>query len=139
MRFLNSGFVNPFGGSLLSRQIPIAINVSSAMMMMTDPELVITYVNPSLMRTLRAAESDLRKDLLSFSADTLVGTSIDQFHKNASHQRGMLKQLNRVHRAEIRVGGRYYALTITPLDDGRGHREGFLTEWLDNTEKRMTE
>ena len=105
----------------------------SANLMLADAELNITYVNPAVQRMLLGIEADLRRDLPQFDARALIGTNIDQFHKNAQHQRRMLRDLQGHHQAQILVGGRTLNLSIAPLNDKAGLRLGYCVEWLDVT------
>lgn len=107
-----------------------ALEVLGANVMVADADLVITYMNPAVKRLLREAEAEIRRDLPNFDASSLVGKSIDVFHKNPSHQRRMLDNLRGSHKASIRVGGRAFDLSITTLMDG-DRRTGFVVEWAD--------
>jgi PAS domain S-box-containing protein len=107
-----------------------ALNALGANVMIADNALNITYLNPSAMTLMRDAESDLRKELPRFSVDTLIGSNIDVFHKNPSHQRTMLGGLDRPHNATIRVGPRVFDLLVSPLVVNR-NRVGFVVEWAD--------
>lgn len=71
--------------------------------MVADPDLNIIYVNPSAMALMREAEAELKRELPRFDTRTLIGSNIDIFHKNPSHQRGMLAALSKPHAATIRV------------------------------------
>jgi methyl-accepting chemotaxis protein len=107
--------------------------------MIADQHLNITYVNPSLAAMLQTAEADIRKDLPAFSARDIIGRNIDEFHKNPAHQRGALAGLTGTHRAQIKIGGRSFALTVTPLFDTRRKRVGSVVEWVDRTEQVTVE
>jgi methyl-accepting chemotaxis protein len=69
----------------------------------------------------------------SFSAERLVGESIDQFHVRPEHQSTLLANLRGVHRAQIRVGGHDFRLVATPIFDGEGQRMGTTVDWDDCT------
>jgi methyl-accepting chemotaxis protein len=103
--------------------------------MIADANFTISYVNPALAAMLQGAEADIRKDLPSFSARNIVGRNIDEFHKNPAHQRGAVSGLTSTHRAQIHVGGRSFALTVTPLFDSRRQRIGSVVEWVDRTDQ----
>lgn len=107
----------------------IATDSLTANVMVADADLNITYVNDAVVAFLKEAEADIQKDLPRFSVAALVGSNIDIFHKNPAHQRQMLAHLDRVHRATIRVGGRAFDLTATPLKDKKGQRLGTAVEW----------
>ncbi|MCB1446992.1 MAG: PAS domain-containing protein [Rhizobiaceae bacterium] len=107
-----------------------AIDMITANIMIADAGLNIIYMNPATRDLLQEAESDLKKELPRFSMSTLIGSNIDIFHKNPSHQRNMLAALKTQHKATIRVGQRIFDLIVTPLK----HREqvtGFVVEWAD--------
>jgi PAS domain S-box-containing protein len=107
-----------------------AIDALGTNVMMADDDLTITYANPSVMALLREAEADLRRELPRFSMATLIGSNIDVFHKDPSHQRRMLAAMDKPHAATISVGGRQFDLRVSPLRAG-GKRQGFVVEWAD--------
>jgi methyl-accepting chemotaxis protein len=109
----------------------LAAKAVRANIMVSNTDLDIVYMNDSVTSLLREAESDLRKELPNFNVDTLVGTNIDGFHKNPSHQRQMLKHLSSVHRATIQIGPRSFDLIATPLSHADGSRAGVVVEWAD--------
>ncbi|MBR0718018.1 PAS domain-containing methyl-accepting chemotaxis protein [Bradyrhizobium liaoningense] len=109
----------------------LAAKVVDANIMIADENLNIVYVNDAVKRLLREAEADLKKELPKFSVDNLVGTNIDVFHKNPSHQRRMLEALNAKHRATISVGKWSFDLVATPLKHPDGKRAGTVVEWAD--------
>jgi methyl-accepting chemotaxis protein len=109
----------------------LATDAISANVMVADDKFDIVYMNAAVTELLRDAEADLKTDLPKFNVNTLIGTSIDVFHKNPAHQRRLLDGLNSVHRATIRVGGHSFDLIATPLNDGNGRRVGTVVEWVD--------
>ena len=111
-----------------------ALDVCQANVMMADADLNIVYLNDSVKEMLSAAETDIQKDLPNFNVSSLMGFNVDGFHKNPSHQRGMLKNLKEVYRTEIKVGGRAFSLVATPVFD-KGERLGTVVEWNDRTEE----
>ena len=107
-------------------------NVSSSVMM-ADPELNIIYMNKTVQQLFNDAESDIRKDLPDFNAAALLGSNIDQFHKNPAHQRKMLEALSTTHSSEIKIGGRTLRVVANPVIDEEGVRLGTAVEWTDRT------
>lgn len=101
--------------------------------MLADAAFNIVYGNASLTDMLRRAEMDIRKDLPNFNAGKIIGTNIDSFHKNPSHQRGMLSNLKSTHKAQLKVGGRTFDLIVNPIDDDNKVRLGYVVEWKDRT------
>ena len=113
-----------------------SIQILQARVMVADENLKITYLNQSLVQFLEAAEPELKTTLPSFSVKSLVGSSIDQFHKNPSHQRKMLAELRQPHKAVIQVGGRIFDLIVTPLHSGK-KTTGYVVEWADAKERLL--
>lgn len=113
-----------------------ALHALSANVMVADQSLVIRYMNPAVRGLLQEAEAELQRDLPGFSVAGLIGSSIDVFHRNPSHQRTMLAALRQKHSATIRVGGRVFDLLVTPLEEA-GERIGFAVEWADARERLL--
>ena len=111
-----------------------ALKVLRAKVMLADADLNITYMNEALLDLMREAQDDIRKDLPRFSADELIGSNIDVFHKSPSHQRAMLARLDGPHNATIAVGGRNFDLAVMPIIAGNT-RHGFVVEWIDAEER----
>lgn len=107
-----------------------ALNALRANVMMADANLNITYMNDAALSLMQEAEADLRAELPRFSVATLIGSNIDVFHKNPSHQRAMLARLEKPHSATIWVGKRAFDLLVSPLHV-QGRRAGFVVEWAD--------
>ena len=95
------------------------LNALRTNVMLADAKLNITYLNPAFDRLLREAEPELKRELSRFNVDSLIGSNIDIFHKNPSHQRNMLAALQHAHSATIKVGGRAFDLLVTPLREGK--------------------
>ncbi|MGQ3046546.1 MAG: methyl-accepting chemotaxis protein [Niveispirillum sp.] len=111
-----------------------AMDLVRANIMIANADLVITYVNPSLQGFLSEAEADLRKELPRFSMASLIGSNIDIFHKNPTHQRTMLSALTRAHEATIKVGTRMFDLLVSPITTN-GVRSGYVVEWANAAER----
>jgi methyl-accepting chemotaxis protein len=114
-------------------RIKIGLDNVATNVMVADRDLNIIYMNKAIVGMFQKAEADLRKDLPKFEAAKLMGQNIDIFHKNPAHQRGMLEKLVSTHRATIKVGGRTFSLTVTPVLNERNERLGTAVEWVDRT------
>lgn len=112
-----------------------ALDVTSACMMVADRENNVAYINEALTQMFRAAESDIRKNFPSFDTSRLLGMSMDRFHRNPNHQKGMVAALRSPHTSDIRIGPRYFKLHVTPIFDDEGNRSCTVVEWVDNTAK----
>jgi methyl-accepting chemotaxis protein len=113
-------------------RIKQGLDVVATNVMIADIDLNVVYVNDSIKGMLAEAEADIRKDIPSFSAKTVVGTNIDTFHKNPSYQRGVLSRLDRQHQTQLRIGGRTFSLILNPIHQD-GKKTGFVVEWKDMT------
>lgn len=104
----------------------------TAMFMLCDPDLIITYANPAVVEMLSQYEGKLRELFPGFDLNNIVGTCIDVFHKNPSHQRRLLADLNSLpYRTEISVAGLEFGLTLIALLDDDGNYIGNAVEWTD--------
>jgi methyl-accepting chemotaxis protein len=111
-----------------------ALDTSSTNIMLADADYNIIYGNRSLLRLLQEQEHEIRKDLPRFDAKRILGSNIDQFHKNPAHQRGMLAKLSATHVAKLTLGARRFDLVISPVLV-EGQRTGTIVEWTDRTEE----
>ncbi|ARQ13169.1 methyl-accepting chemotaxis protein (plasmid) [Rhizobium etli] len=123
-----------FGNAAVSRMQSQSLKSITANIMIADANLNIRYMNDAVTTLLKEAESDLKKELPRFDFAKLVGSNIDIFHKNPSHQRNMLAALKTQHRATIWVGHRAFDLIVTPLINGR-KTTGFVVEWTNAKER----
>lgn len=110
----------------------IAIQSLSARVMIIDNDLQIVSANSAVLSFLKTVESDIRRDLPSFSADNLIGVNIDSFHKNPAHQRKMIAEMRATYETSIRLGGHVFDLRATPLLSTAGERVGTAMEWFDS-------
>jgi methyl-accepting chemotaxis protein len=114
-----------------------AVAAVTTAVMMVDRNLVITYANESTNRLLKRRESEIRKVFPRFEAAALIGTCIDDFHKNPSHQRRMLNDpANLPHSADIHVGNLTFSIKVSAIRDAKGDYVGNTLEWDDVTEQR---
>ena len=111
-----------------------ALKICDTNVMMADVDCNISYLNDSVLTMLKEVEPELRKELPAFNSNQLLGTNIDVFHKNPSHQRNMLASLNQVYRTEINVGELTFGLIATPVVSDEGTRLGTVVEWENKTE-----
>lgn len=114
-------------------RVKIALDNVSTGVMIADANRTVIYANNAVMKLLSEAESDIRKDLPSFTTSTVVGSSIDQFHKQPQHQASMLAKLTTTQTANFTVGGRHMRVTASPVLGEKGDRLGAVAEWTDRT------
>ena len=86
---------------------------------------VINYMNETSKRTLRPLEQHL-----PCRVDELVGQCVDIFHKNPSHQRGLLSNpANLPHQAMIEVGNEKLDLRVSAINDQQGNYLAPMLVW----------
>ncbi|MDP5207946.1 methyl-accepting chemotaxis protein, partial [Alishewanella sp. SMS9] len=78
-------------------------------------------------------ESAIQTTIPVFSAASVVGTNIDVFHKNPSHQRKMLSALEQPYTAILRFAEYTLELIITPVFNQDNQRTATIVEWKDIT------
>ncbi|WP_169569006.1 methyl-accepting chemotaxis protein [Sneathiella limimaris] len=120
-------------------RIKSALDNCTTNMMVSDADYNIVYINDTMRDMLIGNEDAMKKDLPSFDASKIIGTNIDSFHKNPSHQRGMLDKLTSSFETSITIGGRFYDLIASPVMDDEGERIGTVVEWADVTAERNIE
>jgi methyl-accepting chemotaxis protein len=108
----------------LSENSPINI-------ILANTDLVITYLNPASVNTLKTLEH-----LLPCAVGEIVGKSIDVFHRNPSHQRKLLGDpRNLPHRAMIALGDETLDLLVSPVYDDNKEYLGPMVTWDVATER----
>jgi len=110
------------------------LDVVETNVMVADADLNIVYVNRSILKMLKAAEDEIRKDIPAFNADRLIGQNIDLFHKNPAHQRRLLAELDRQYTTRLNIGNRSFSLVLNPIKQSGGHL-GTVVEWKDITKQ----
>jgi methyl-accepting chemotaxis protein len=103
---------------------------SSGAMMVIDRDLKVQYVNEATKTLFRDNAAAFRAAFPNFNPENIVGSCIDAFHKNPSHQRQMLSDPSRLpHRADISVGDLKFALNISAVMDAKRNYVGNVLQW----------
>ncbi|MCE2572851.1 methyl-accepting chemotaxis protein [Motilimonas eburnea] len=116
-----------------------ALDTTTTNVMIADADRKIIYMNKSVEAMLRDAEADLRAVLPHFSVEKILGSNMDVFHKNPSHQMNLLAKLTKTYTSNIVVGKRHFRLVANPIFDKEGERLGSVVEWLDRTQEVQVE
>ncbi len=114
-------------------RIKVALDNVSSSVMMADTERRILYMNRAAQALFAEAEEDIRKELPDFQASRLLGTCIDNFHRNPAHQAGLLEQLRERHSSEMKIGGRTMRIVANPVTNDAGERLGTAVEWTERS------
>ncbi len=116
-----------------SERIKTALDVAEANVMMADYNNDIIYVNNATHKMFSEIETELRETLPEFDVNNLLGSNIDQFHRNPAHQQNMLKNLKSTYTATMPVGSLTMMITATPVFDDEDKRLGTVVEWKNLT------
>ncbi|NBO21123.1 MAG: methyl-accepting chemotaxis protein, partial [Rhodobacteraceae bacterium] len=100
----------------------------------SDADMVVRYVNRAAYDMFRPYEADIQRDLPDFSLSTMVGQSVDAFHKHPPHQRRIVGAMTGAMDGRLSVGGRHYHFFATPMWDENRALGGAIIEWKDETD-----
>ncbi len=120
-------------------RLKMALDSISVNVMVADVERNIIYMNPAVLNMLQLAEADIRLAIAHFDSTKLLGTNIDQFHKNPDYQKELLAQLCGTHISEIHISGRTFRLVSNAIIYDQGQKLGTVVEWLDRTAEVIVE
>jgi len=120
-------------------RVKIALDNVSTGVMIADNDRNIIYANREVINILGKAEAAISRQLLTFSINELVGTCMDGFHSNPSHQAEMLNALTGSYKANMMLGGRSMVVTANPVINEQGQRLGTVAEWHDRTDEVLAE
>ncbi len=110
---------------------------SSSAMMMVDRDFKVTYVNESTLKLLRDNAAAFRQIWPSFDPETIVGSCIDNFHKNPAHQRQILSDPSRLpYKTDITIGELKIELNVSAVYDAQRRYAGNVLQWEDVTQAR---
>jgi len=110
---------------------------SSAAMLLTDRDMVVTYMNPAMTALLRQNREVLRKQRLDFDPDMLIGDKIDRFAgQGAGAELRQLMQATgaATSRAIVSYGDIRISRNVSIIRDADGNGVGYVMEWSDVTE-----
>lgn len=114
-------------------RIKVALDNVTTNVMMADADLNVTYMNRAIVKMFSNGESQIKNQLSNFELKKLIGSNIDGFHKDPSHQRNLLANLTTTFRSSISIGGRFFDLIANPIISEKGERLGSVVEWSDVT------
>lgn len=116
-------------------RIQSALDSTTANVMMADQHHNIIYINDTLQKMLDSNEANFKQKLPNFDAKKLIGTCVDVFHEDPSHQRRILDNLAGTFASpDLNLGGTWVKIIANPVLDAEGNRIATVTEWLDRTE-----
>lgn len=120
--------------SIESQRIASALTHSDAMVMITDEDMNIVYVNQALEAGLTKVLPALQKLKPGVTVDGLIGLNADIFHHQPDVNRDSANKPRGADSAPIRLGDRRFALSITRILDHDGTLIGYGVTWHDRTD-----
>ena len=121
-------------------RIKAGLDAASTNVLICDRSYTIVYQNKKSYDTLKKLESQIRQFMPSFNADAIVGSNIDQYHKNPRHQRGLLDDPNNLpYRNEIQIGDLTLDLNAAAVLSDAGEYLGNVVEWADITAQKKAQ
>jgi len=115
-------------------RIKIALDQVSGNVMIADADLNIFYMNHAMNQFMHDVEDEFRTKLPDFKADALMGTCIDMFHANPSHQRNLLANLTGSYTSDdLKVGNCTVQVTANAVLNEAGERIATVAEWTDRS------
>jgi methyl-accepting chemotaxis protein len=116
-----------------STRVQRALDNASSCVMLADNNFHIIYMNQAIQSLFSKIESDIQTELPDFTASKVLGSNIDIFHTNPLQDKAFLENINSTFKTEIKIGSRYFNLSISPVLDEENARIGTVVEWLDRT------
>lgn len=120
-------------------RIKTALDSVNTNVMMADTDYNIIYMNDSLTKMMREKAPVFKTIFADFDPNNLIGTCIDRFHKDPSHQRAVLDNLVSTYKTEISLGENTFGLVANPVIDANGVRLGTTLEWADLTAEKAAQ
>ncbi len=116
----------------------MAVQSSSNACISVDKDLIITSYNAATEKLITDHLDTFKKALPKLDLSRLIGTCIDEFHVDPSHQRRLLADSRSfpIH-AEINVGDLQFALNVNEVRNANGDLAGYTLEWEEVGEQRQ--
>lgn len=112
-----------------------SLSAITSKIMIADRDRVIIYANQAVLDFLGSVEPQVRVALPHFNVQTIVGSSMDIFHRNPQHQAQLLENLTGIYRGDMLVGGVAMSVLVQPLLDHKHRRTGYVVEWIDRRQE----
>ncbi|MDX2300942.1 MAG: methyl-accepting chemotaxis protein, partial [Xanthomonadaceae bacterium] len=120
-------------------RIRTALDKVSTNVMLADADGKVIYMNEAVQAMFRQNAPEIRRQLPQFDPERILGSSIDSFHRNPAHQRGLLSTLSGTHSSEMKLGNATLKIVANPVVDAAGVRLGTAVQWYDRTQEVATE
>ncbi len=123
-----------------SMRLKTALDNASTNVLVCDRNYQIIFVNKQSVKTLQGLEKDIQKALPQFAVDKVMGSSIDDYHKDPAHQRRLLDDpKNLPYGTEIHLGDLTLDLQASAIMSDTGEYLGNVVEWRDVTAEKQAQ
>jgi methyl-accepting chemotaxis protein len=120
--------------ALESQRLAAALTDSDAMVMISDQDMNIVYVNEALKKGLTPVLPTLQRMRPGLTMDTLVGVNVDIFHRRPEQNRAAVARPRNGNSELIELGGRYFGLHVTMMRNSQNVVIGYGVTWRDRTD-----
>jgi methyl-accepting chemotaxis protein len=128
------------GNNVELTRLKAAIEGSMTAVIMVDLDFNISFFNDATKKLLSKHRVALAAVFPGFNPDNLMGSCIDQFHKNPAHQRQLLADPNNLPWVtDIAIGDLKFQLNVTGQWDSNSKLIGYTLEWSEVTQLREKE
>ncbi len=114
-------------------RIKQALDNTSTNVIMADVDHNIIYLNTAMKNFFRETERDIRGSLPSFSAEKVVGSSINYLHSKSNDRALSPDTFSSKQVLNMCLGGRTLRVIANPIVGENGARLGSVVEWIDRT------
>lgn len=115
-----------------------SIEGTTTAFMMCDRDLNVTYANPASIELFKENLNVFKSSFPGFDLNSIIGTNIDNFHMNPSHQRNLLSDPNNLpFQTEIQVQNLFFKLNVTAMVNDDGEYIGNSLEWANITDEKI--
>ena len=116
-----------------------ALDVSAMPVRIADANGTVIYVNNKLAEILRRDEAAFAAEQPGFRADQVLGGSIGIFYSDPQAAIQRLAALKQTVTTTLKLGGRTYDVTTTPVFADSGEQLGTVGQWNDRTDQLAAE
>ncbi|MFO1288231.1 MAG: methyl-accepting chemotaxis protein, partial [Rubrivivax sp.] len=116
-------------------RVRAALDAAPMPVRIADAEGTIVYVNAALGQRLQRDAAAFRSELPGFDPARVVGGSVGMFYVDGAAAVERLRQLRSTAHSQLKLGGRHYDVSTSPILDAQGRCIGSVGIWDDRTEQ----
>jgi len=120
-------------------RVRAALDVAPMPVRIADAEGTIVYINRRLEQLLQRDAAAFRAELPGFDPARVLGGSVGMFYLDSAAAVARLRALRETAQTRLKLGGRQYDVTTSPILDADGTSLGTVGIWDDKTEQLEAE